>query len=268
MNCSPTAVNKDTTEFAVPSGNLCLWYDRHMPTKDAHAASRIRENLARVRAKIADAAACSGRQPESVMLVGVTKYVESSVARLLIEAGLNTLGESRPQQLWQKAEALADVKVAWHLIGHLQRNKVKRTLPLVSCVHSVDSLRLLAEVSREAAAMQRTVDVLLEVNISGDGSKTGLKHDEIEPLFPEIGKQPNVRVLGLMTMAGLEGGVDSARRDFAALRELSERLKPKCAHNIRMNELSMGMSGDYEVAIEEGATIVRVGSALFEGIKV
>jgi pyridoxal phosphate enzyme (YggS family) len=188
------------------------------------------------------------------------------VARLLVEAGLSTLGESRPQQVWQKAEALADLQVRWHLIGHLQRNKVKRTLPLVAIIHSVDSLRLLQEISREATAIQRSADVLLEVNISGDASKTGLQPDEIELLFPEIAKQPNVRVLGLMTMASLEGGVDRARQDFAALRTLRDQLTPKCPANLTLNELSMGMSGDYEVAIEEGATIVRVGSALFEGI--
>jgi PLP dependent protein len=239
-----------------------------MPTSDAQIASRIRENLARVRENIAAAAARSSRLPKSVTLVGVTKYVEPSIARQLIEAGLTTLGESRPQQLWQKAEALADWQVNWHLIGHLQRNKVKRTLPVVGCIHSVDSLRLLQEIGREAAAMQRTADVLLEVNISGDASKTGLQPDEIEPLFPENIKLANVRVLGLMTMAALEGGADRARRDFAALRTLRDQLALKCPANVSLNELSMGMSGDYEAAIEEGATIVRVGSALFEGIEV
>jgi pyridoxal phosphate enzyme (YggS family) len=239
-----------------------------MPTSDAPNASRICENLARVRENIAAAAARSGRRPESVTLVGVTKYVEPSVARLLVDAGLNILGESRPQQLWQKAESLADLQVSWHLIGHLQRNKVKRTLPLVDCIHSVDSRRLLQEISREAVSIQRTANVLLEVNISGDASKTGLKPDEIEPLFSEIIELPAVRVHGLMTMAGLKGGVDRARRDFAALRMLRDRLQSNCPANVVLKELSMGMSGDYEVAIEEGATIVRVGSALFEGIKV
>jgi PLP dependent protein len=113
-----------------------------MPTSDHNTAAQIRQNLARVRENIAAAAARAGRQPESVTLVGITKYVEPLIARQLVEAGLTTLGESRPQQLWQKAEALADLQVSWHLIGHLQRNKVKRTLPLVACIHSVDGLRL------------------------------------------------------------------------------------------------------------------------------
>jgi len=258
-----------------------------MTPNESAVASRIRENLALVRSKIAAAAARSGRSADAVVLVGVTKYVEPAIARLLVEAGLEDLGESRPQELWRKFEALADLSVGspstdrdrlhpagssasrrvhWHLIGHLQRNKVRRTLPLVACIHSADSLRLLEEISREAIAINWPADVLLEVNISRDAAKHGFKPEEIEPLFPEILKLRNLYVLGLMTMAGLEGGVERARRDFATLRELSERLKSECPPQIVLNELSMGMSGDYEVAIEEGATMVRVGSALFEGI--
>lgn len=167
----------------------------------------------------------------------------------------------------EKAEALADRKIMWHLIGHLQRNKVQRTLPFVVCIHSVDSLRLMQELSREAVAQSWVADVLLEVNTSGESAKNGLAPDEVEPLFPEIAKLPRFFVLGLMTMAGLGGGMDRARRNFAALRELFDRLKPNCPPNVAMIELSMGMSGDYEVAIEEGATIVRIGSALFEGVE-
>ena len=239
-----------------------------MPSNAAELASRICDNLARVRENIASAAARSGRTPESVKLVGVTKYVEPAIARFLVDAGLKDLGESRPQELWQKAEVLGDVPVFWHMIGHLQRNKVKRTLPLVTCIHTADSLRLLQAISTEAVALNRPAHVLLEINISGDAAKHGFQSDEIEPLLSQIATLKNIDVVGLMTMAGLDGGLDRTRHDFAALRELSERLKPKCSHNIAMNELSMGMSGDYEVAIEEGATIVRVGSALFEVIEV
>jgi pyridoxal phosphate enzyme (YggS family) len=227
---------------------------------------RIAQNLAVVRQRVRDAAKRSGRTAESVILIGVTKYVEPEVARALFEAGLQHLGESRPQDLWSKASALANLSVHWHLIGHLQRNKVRRTLPLVTCIHSADSLRLLEEISREAGAINRRADVLLEVNVSGDAAKHGFQPDEIESLLPQIGALPNVYVLGLMTMAGLEGGPERARRDFSALRELAERLKTRCPPRVVMNELSMGMSGDFEVAIEEGATNVRVGSALFEGI--
>jgi pyridoxal phosphate enzyme (YggS family) len=238
-----------------------------MPPTDARIAEQIRNNLALVRERIALAAVRSGRQPDQVRLVGVTKYVEPSIARLLVEAGLTDLGESRPQELWRKAEALTDLPIAWHLIGHLQRNKVRRTLPLVTCIQSADSLRLLAEIDREAAAMQRTADVLLEVNVSGDEAKHGFSLKEIEPALPRVAALSHVRVGGLMTMAALEGGAEAARRDFAALGGLRDRLQAICPRGIVLRELSMGMSGDYEIAIEEGATIVRVGSALFEGVE-
>lgn len=239
-----------------------------MTASDSQIAARIRENIARVRENIRAAAARSDRNADQVLLVGVTKYVNPAMARLLFEAGVTDLGESRPQEMWEKAEALADLHPSWHLIGHLQRNKVKRTLPLVTCIHSVDTLRVLQEVNTHAANNPRPVsDVLLEVNVSGDTEKHGFRPDEIEPLLSEINKLGHVAVLGLMTMSGLESNSDQTRREFAVLRELGERLKPKCSQNISMKELSMGMSGDYEIAVEEGATIVRIGSALFEGVK-
>jgi PLP dependent protein len=237
-----------------------------MTSNDAEIVRRIRDNLAHVRETIVHAAARSGRLAETVSLVGVTKYVKPEIARQLIEAGLDQLGESRPQELWQKAETLADLHVSWHLIGHLQRNKVRRTLPLVTCIHSADSLRLLEEISREASSTDRVAHALLEVNISGDKAKHGFSPAEVAPALPEIAQLKNLRVLGLMTMAALVGGPDRARRDFSALRQLRDDLQANCPPDISLGELSMGMSGDYEVAIEEGATIVRIGSALFEGI--
>jgi pyridoxal phosphate enzyme (YggS family) len=231
-------------------------------------AARIRDNLAGVREKIAAAATRSGRQADQIMLVGVTKYVTADIARLLVEAGVTDLGESRPQELRAKAEALADLPIDWHLIGHLQRNKVKRTLESVAIIHSIDSLRLLQEINVHAASRPLPVaDVLLEVNISGDAAKHGFRPDEIEPLIPEIAKLPHIAVRGLMTMAGLESNSEQTRREFGALRELRDKLGLVHAPNMVLNELSMGMSDDYEIAIEEGATIVRVGSALFEGVK-
>ena len=201
------------------------------------------------------------------MLIGVTKYVEPQFARLLFETGVADLGESRPQDLWHKAEALADLNVHWHAIGHLQRNKVRRTLECSPLIHSVDSLRLLEEINREGIGHGKVVHVLLEVNVSGDATKHGLLPTGVESMFPAITKLDHIQVRGLMTMSGLESGPDQTRREFAALRELAERLKPKCSDNICMAELSMGMSEDFEIAIEEGATMVRIGSALFEGVK-
>jgi len=238
-----------------------------MPLSEHEIVTRLKDNVARVRERMAAAATRAGRE-HAARLVAVTKYVEPEIARLLVtECGVTELAESRPQELWHKAEALAELKgVMWHLIGHLQRNKVKRTLPLVACIDSADSLRLLEEISREAVARQLLADVLIELNVSGDATKHGLVPDQLEPLLEEVAKLPRLCVLGLMTMASLEGGPEKARRDFATLRQIKERFPEIYAPNITFIELSMGMSGDFEIAIEEGATMVRVGSALFEGL--
>jgi PLP dependent protein len=229
-------------------------------------AARLSANLARVRQQIAEAAVLTGRQPEDVRLVGVTKYVDVEITRALFKVGLVDLAESRPQELWKKGELLKELPIRWHAIGNLQRNKVERTLPLISLLHSGDSLRLLEAVSAAAVKQRRVVETLLEVNISGDEAKHGFAPRELSSSLPAIALLPGVKVRGLMTMASLEGGNEQARRDFAALRKLRDSLLAECPPQIELTELSMGMSGDFVEAIEEGATIVRVGSALFEGI--
>jgi PLP dependent protein len=229
--------------------------------------SLLTENLARVRERIARAEAAAGRSAGSVRLIGVTKYAGPDVAQLLVQAGLTDLGESRPQELWRKAEALADANIRWHLIGHLQRNKIRRTLPLTWLIHSGDSLRLLEALDEESRAGQRNTDVLLEVNISGDAAKHGFSPTELAPLLPTIAAMTGLCVRGLMGMASLEGSLDDARRQFASLRELRDELRKNCPPQINLAELSMGMSGDFEQAIAEGATMVRVGSALLEGLE-
>jgi pyridoxal phosphate enzyme (YggS family) len=237
----------------------------------------IAENLRRVRERIARAAESVGRRAGDIRLVGVTKYVGPREAAELVAAGCADLGESRPQELWSKAESLAQspaagfnpAEVRWHLVGHLQRNKVRRTLPLVSLVHSVDSERLLAAINdarRDANDTDPPVSVLLEVNTSGETAKHGLAPHEVEPLLPAAPRYPHVAIRGLMTMAALEGGPAAAAKNFAALRELRDRLKPNTPDCVRLNELSMGMSGDFETAIREGATIVRIGSLLWDAI--
>jgi PLP dependent protein len=226
----------------------------------------IAANLQRVRDQIADAAQRAGRRPAEITLLGVTKYVDAAAARALFDAGCHDLGESRPQSLWEKGEALSGLPVRWHLIGHLQRNKVKRTLPHVALFHSGDSLRLLEAVDAEAAMLGHTIEALLEVNISGDAAKHGFSPDELRSSLPQIARFANVNVRGLMTMAALEGGPERARRDFAALRVLRDDLQPQCPPAIELRELSMGMSGDFVEAIQEGATLVRIGSALWEGV--
>jgi len=225
----------------------------------------IADNLRRVRERIARAAESAGRRPAEIMLVGVTKYVGQREASELAAAGCADLGESRPQELWSKAAALPEAH--WHLVGHLQRNKVRRTLPLVSLIHSVDSERLLAAID-EARANEGDklppINVLLEVNTSGEEAKHGLPPDKVEPLLAAASRYPHVAVCGLMTMAALAGGPDVAARNFATLRELRDCLKPQAPDCVKLDDLSMGMSGDFEVAIREGATIVRIGSLLWE----
>ncbi len=225
---------------------------------------RIADNIARVRESIATAAERSGRRADDITLVAVTKYVSAEATAAVVAAGCFDLGESRPQQLWDKAAKLDDPRIRWHLVGHLQRNKIRRTLPLAHLVQSVDSRRLLDALTVEAALIGRRVPVLLEVNISGDATKTGLSPDEIEPLMAYALTLDNIEVRGLMGMASLAGDTDAARQDFRGMRRLRDRLATVFSGQATLRELSMGMSGDFEIAIEEGATMVRVGSTLFE----
>jgi pyridoxal phosphate enzyme (YggS family) len=227
---------------------------------------RLRENIDHIRGEIADAAARSGRATDAVKLVAATKYVDTATTRQVAEAGVFDLGESRPQEIWAKAPELTDLPIRWHLIGHLQRNKVRRTLPLVSLFHSVDSLRLLEELQNEAARLPHQVAILLEVNISGDATKTGFSPAEIEAALIAATAHDHLQVHGLMSMAGLDADEATAAKQFAAVRELRDSLQRNCPPNISLAELSMGMSGDFREAIAAGATMVRVGSSLFEGL--
>jgi pyridoxal phosphate enzyme (YggS family) len=218
-----------------------------------------------VESRLAAACARAGRARGEVTLVAVTKTVGSDVARRLHRLGAVHLGESRPQELWRKAAELP-ATVTWHLIGHLQRNKIERTLPLVRLIHSVDSLRLLEALEREAARQARPVEALLEVNASGEANKHGFPPEEVPSLLPKLAALRQVRVRGLMTMAALTDDPEAARPTFAALRRLREALRGQVEPPHELRELSMGMTNDFEVAVEEGATLVRIGSALFEGL--
>ncbi len=224
---------------------------------------QIADNLARVRGHIAEVADRCGRASEEIFLLPVTKYVGPELASVLADCGCPALAESRPQQLWEKADAIQGVR--WHLVGHLQRNKVRRTLPLVTLTHSVDSVRLLQAIDAEAVQLGKPARVLLEVNTSGESQKHGFLPDELSEALDASQRLEHVAVEGLMTLAR-RGGGDAARKDFAALRELRGRLQSRHP-DVRLNELSMGMSGDYPEAIAEGATIVRIGSTLFVGIE-
>jgi hypothetical protein len=236
------------------------------------SADRCRRNLAAVHDRMAAACRSAGRAPRDVRLVGVTKYVSVDSTQMLLEAGCLDLAESRPQSLWSKATALADRDPfpRWHLIGHLQRNKIRRTLPSLTLLHSLDSLRLVEAIEAEAAALGRVCDALIEVNLAGDPGRTGVMEAEVAAVLEAACRTPHVRVLGLMGMAAVPDGDDSgaaARRQFARLRELRDDLASRIPTPSGLRELSMGMSGDFEEAILEGSTLVRVGSALWEGIE-
>jgi len=226
---------------------------------DTKLRQTLSERVETVERRVAEACRRAGRDRAEVTVVAVTKYVGADVAAVVYELGLTDLAESRPQELWRKAAALP-ASVRWHLVGHLQRNKVEQTLPLVQLVHSADSARLIDAIEGAAAKRGRSADVLIEVNLSGETAKTGLEPDRLATLRDALDRSPNVRARGLMTMAAA-GSAESARPTFASLRALRDRLAWP-----GLQELSMGMTGDFEVAIEEGATLVRLGSCYFEGL--
>lgn len=248
-----------------------------MPDSAVH--ERLRDNLALVSTNIAEACRRSGRAPAEVRLVAVTKYADLDAIRGLLDAGVRDLGENRVQQLIRRAEALGAARLdlfdadsaagglpRWHMIGHLQRNKVKAFLGHTGILHSLDSLRLTKEVDKQADKLGLTVDAFLELNVAGEEAKSGAPVSEAATLAQAASESPHIRLHGLMTMAPFDRDPEAARPHFARLREQLERLQrsgavgPDCIH------LSMGMTIDYPVAVEEGATFVRIGSALFEGI--
>ena len=214
----------------------------------------LRRNLETVRERIERAAERAGRRAEDVLLIGVSKTVTAERIRLGVEAGLVALGENRVQEARDKIKILGR-PVPWHLIGHLQTNKVRDALELFDLIHSLDRLELAREIERRAGDPGRVVDTLLEVNVAGEASKTGFAPDAVGPALEAIGGLTHVRVRGLMAIPPLVERAEEARAWFQALRRLAER------HGLK--ELSMGMSADFEVAIEEGATMVRVGTAIF-----
>jgi PLP dependent protein len=224
----------------------------------------LTDRLQAVEQRINAACARAGRRRDEVTVVAVTKSVSAEVAAHLPKLGQLNLGENRPQELWRKAAALP-AAIQWHLIGHLQRNKIEQTLPLVHLIHSVDSTRLLIALETEANKRQLHVEVLLEVNVSGEASKNGFAVGEVYGLGPTICDFRFVQIRGLMTMAAYADDPEDARPTFAALRVLRDELGRQWGDAVRLDHLSMGMTNDFEIAIEEGATLVRIGTALFDG---
>lgn len=230
----------------------------------------LRRNLNEVQSRIDAACLRSGRSPESIKLVLSTKYVDAGVIRLLYQLGISDVGENRVQDTQQKQELLSDLPIRWHMFGHLQRNKVKKALKLFELMHSVDSVALTEEISEASLGVGKRMKVLVEVNVSGEPQKYGLKPEETIPFLKEISPMQGLQVLGLMTMTPLMDidNVDTklCRGIFRGLKQLSEDIEKSHIENIKMDYLSMGMTQDFEIAVEEGSNLLRIGSAVFRGI--
>jgi len=238
--------------------------------QDPKRVDWLRERLAEIRGRIDEACRRAGRDPAGVRIVGVTKYVDAESAACLLAAGCVDLGESRPQSLWEKAAALETqgMQPRWHLVGHLQRNKLRRTLPLLDLLHTLDSERLLAAAAEEAQRVGRPLQALVEVNLAGLPGRSGVAPEDVAGLVAAAAGGP-VHVRGLMGMASRPdadaGSAADPRREFAILRECLAAVRREVDDPASLVELSMGMSGDFEAAVLEGATTVRIGSLLWEG---
>ena len=226
----------------------------------------IEKNLAELQSRIDSACSRSIYKQKSVELVISTKYVEADIIRILSELGISCIGENRLQATESKKEELSDLGLKWHMFGHLQRNKVKKAVRLFDLIHSVESVTLAKEINKESEKLEKNTRILVEVNVSGEETKYGLSPEEAIPFLREINLLERIKVEGLMTMAPIVDDPEICRPMFKGLRELSERIRDENIQNIEMNILSMGMTQDFEVAIEEGANLVRVGSAVFKEI--
>ena len=224
--------------------------------------SMVVENLAEVEKHICEACARAGRSRDEVTLIAVSKTKPVSMIEELLPGGTRDFGENKVQELVDKYEVLPK-DFHWHLIGHLQRNKVKYVVDKACLIHSVDSLRLAETISEEGVKKGVTVPVLIEVNVAGEESKFGVTLEETEGLVREIAKLPSIQIKGLMTIAPYVEDPEENRVHFSRLKQLSVDIKNKNIDNVSMDVLSMGMTGDYQVAIEEGATMVRVGTGIF-----
>ncbi len=230
---------------------------------DSAAADRIRGNLETVRGRIRAACEAAGREPEEVRLLLATKTVEPERIRVAIEAGATLVAENRVQEVRPKYEALSDLEYERHFIGNLQSNKINALVPYVSCLQSLDRISLANKLQKRLEREDETLDVLLQVNTSREESKFGLDPADLEDFATEVSRLDRLRIKGLMTIGLFTDDPDLARPSLRQLRELREQVSELNLEGVELDELSMGMSGDLEVAIEEGATIVRVGTAIF-----
>ncbi|CAB3627602.1 YggS family pyridoxal phosphate-dependent enzyme [Achromobacter aegrifaciens] len=239
-------------------------HDQHGRWPQAQSVEDFRHNLATVNGRIADAARRAGRDPATVRLLPVSKTVEEARIQLAYEAGCRYLGENKLQEVSRKWEAMADLTdLRWSVIGHLQTNKAKLVARYAAEFQALDSLRVAEALDRRLQAEGRQLDVFVQVNTSGEASKYGLQPDETAAFLRELPAFSGLRVRGLMTLALFSAEAARVRECFVLLRTLRDQLRQDAPAGIGLDDLSMGMSGDYEIAIEEGATVVRVGQAIF-----
>lgn len=223
----------------------------------------LKIRLINVKERIKKAAVDCGRDPDAIRLVVVSKTIPEDTVREAIKAGVKILGESYIQEARDKINILSSYPVSWHFIGHLQSNKAKYAVKLFDMIHSVDSLKLAKELNKQAKKINKIQKILIQVNISMESTKSGIHEEDAQKLIKEISLFEHVSVKGLMTMPPFFNNSEIVRPYFSALRNLQDKIRNEAIKNINMQELSMGMTGDFEVAIKEGATFVRIGTAIF-----
>ena len=222
----------------------------------------IKNNLEIINEKIKKAALKANRNPEEIKLVAVTKTATIEQIKEAINGGVKIIGENKVQEAKEKYQILT-ANIEWHLVGHLQTNKAKYALKIFDCIHSVDSIKLAKEIDKRSMQFGKKTNVLVEVNVSGEETKYGIKPEEVESFLKEMSEFSGIRTRGLMTIAPIVEDKEEVRSYFRKLREISKEIKSKNIKNVKMEYLSMGMTEDFEVAIEEGANMVRIGRGIF-----
>lgn len=222
----------------------------------------LQKNIEDVLNRVKDAASISNQNPQEVELIAVTKTIDIDIIKQAIDLGITNVAENKVQELVRKYEKIGPV-VKWHLIGHLQRNKVKYIIDKVDLIHSLDSYRLAEEISKRAEGIDRIMECLLQVNVSGEETKYGIDPKDVIHILKEISSLENIKIVGLMTMAPHVEDQEDTRQYFKALKSISEEIDKIDLQNVEMKYLSMGMSNDFEIAVQEGANLIRVGSSIF-----
>lgn len=225
--------------------------------------TELNTRLEHVMNRIKRAALACGRDPETIRLVAVSKTIPANVVEEAIKAGVKILGENYIQEARKKIDVLSSSPVSWHFIGHLQTNKAKYAVRLFDLVHSVDSLKLARELNKQAKKISKIQDILIQVNISMESTKSGIYEQDVPGLIKDISQLENLSIKGLMTMPPFFNEPEKVRPYFAALHQLRDQIKKESIPHVNMDDLSMGMTGDFEAAIQEGANLVRIGTAIF-----